>query len=246
MIFGYKDRKYFNEIHLNADDVNYRGELTLKRLMLLFQKVALLHYTQRAQSFSEMMNIGKAWVLTKIEIDIESMPVISDNIIISTWSRGANAHKGIREFSVTKNGYHIIKAQTQWAYLDFKEKKLSHFKSELFPQFEQSEETHFKHEISSWRIQTEGNNKLEKTYQLRQTDFDINRHLNNTTYFEILEDYLMNNKIKPKHILAAYAKEVPLETRELLFKINESNGDDINCHLEFDDKKAFMVKIARN
>lgn len=246
MIFGHKDQKYFNEIHLNADDVNYKGELTLKRLMLLFQKVALLHYTQRAQNFSDMMKIGKVWVLTKIEIDIDSMPKISEDIIISTWSRGASGHKGIREFSVTKNGISIIKAQTQWAYIDLKEKKLSHFDNSLYPNFEQNNETHFDHELSSWRISSKENIITEKTYQLRQTDFDINKHLNNTTYFEILEDYLMNKEIIPKHIFAAYAKEVPLEVEYLLLKTSSQNDGEINCHLEYDDKQVFMVKIARN
>lgn len=249
MIFGDKDNKFFVEIHLNADDVNYKGELTLKKLMLLFQKVALVHYTTKAESFGEVMKNGKAWVLTKIEIQIERIPMITEDIIISTWSRGADGHRGLREFIVTtKDGTAIINAQTQWAYLNFKEKKLAKFDPSLFPKFKTCNETHFNEDISRWRLNDQENTFKAKKFQLRQTDFDINRHLNNTTYFELLEDFLMDEKIIPKSVYAAYAKEVPMGCKELTLHssaLEAKSNDEIDFHLENEGIISFMAKIKR-
>ncbi|EQC48443.1 acyl-ACP thioesterase [Bacteriovorax sp. BSW11_IV] len=249
MIFGEKDNKFLVEIHLNADDVNYKGELTLKKLMLLFQKVALVHYTTKAENFGEVMKNGKAWVLTKIEIQIDRIPMITEDIIISTWSRGADGHKGLREFIVTtKEGTPLIHAQTQWAYLNFKEKKLAQFDASLFPRFKTCDETHFKEDIARWRLNDKHNTIKAKQFQLRQTDFDINRHLNNTTYFELLEDYLMDENIIAKSIYAAYAKEVPMDCKELSLYCNKNENEsakEIDFHLENEGIKSFMAKIKR-
>ncbi|EQC48019.1 acyl-[acyl-carrier-protein] thioesterase [Bacteriovorax sp. Seq25_V] len=212
----YKDSVFTYLYHINAGDVCPKGQLSLKKLMLLFQNIALDHYTSRAQTWDELVKKKQAWVLTKIELDLRQTPFLAQDIKLSTWSRGTQQFKGFREFEVTCEDKTLITANTSWIYLDLVKKSPVAFNQSLFPNFTPSTTSNFEGLDNTWRIKEDFNLQNEIEYKLRYTDYDINNHLNNTVYFELLEDYMMNNQIeRPKKIRAIFKKEVPFHIKAL-------------------------------
>lgn len=202
---------------ISAGDLCPSGKLTLKKLMNYFQSLALSHYTHYAQPWDEVIKGKKAWVLNKIEIELVRMPTLSDELEIETWSRGADGFKGLREFSIKSNSEIIIKAQTSWVYLDMLKKKPTFFQREIYPNFKAIAESNFMDDSFSWRLGGSDEFKNSFSYQLRRTDFDINKHLNNTAYFELVDDLLFRSDIdKFKQIRAIYRREVPLGVESLI------------------------------
>lgn len=249
MTTKYNEGVFSNDLHINADDVCIKGQLTLKRLLLMFQKVALEHYTTKAQSWDEVVKSGRSWVLTKMEIHINRLPNLSEQIQVATWSKGVHGIKGHREYEISCQGEILVKAQSEWIYLNFIEKKPEEFPSELFPNFIQVNRTNFKSDISNWRLKKLGHQSAPMTYSLRYTDFDINQHLNNTTYFELLEDALCSCGLKAKTLYATFKREIPFGTKKIdLFMEEDCESDDVASQtfsLEFrnDQTSSFLAKI---
>ncbi len=229
---------------ISAGDVCPSGKLTLKKLMNYFQSLALSHYTHYAQSWDDVIKGQKAWVLNKIEIEFLRLPKLSDEITIETWSRGADGFKGLREFSVKSSSEVIIKAQTSWVYLDMLKKKPTIFQRELYPNFKAMDESNFKDDSFSWRLGENNKFKSSISYQLRRTDFDINNHLNNTAYFELVDDLLFRSDIdKFKQIRAIYRREVPLGVDSLKANTSLTEQGQWSFSFYIDDSCSFICSI---
>lgn len=209
----YADGIYSQEFAINADDVGVYNRLNLKKLMLFMQKIAVNHYTNKAQSWQELVKSKKSWVMTKLEIEINKLPRLSQSIDLRTWSKGTDRFKGYRNYSMLDaSGTILFNAQSQFIFLDLQAKKPSIFSRDEFPNFVSIDKENFDYHVDSWRITPINSDQFDETYdyQLRFSDFDINRHLNNTTYFEILEDISEKLKLKLNNVKAVFKKEIKL------------------------------------
>ncbi len=239
----YQDSIFSYQYHINAGDVCPKGQLSLKKLMLLFQDIALDHYTSRAQTWDELVRKKQAWVLTKIELRIDEMPTLASQIKLSTWSRGTEHFKGYREFELTTGSRKIITANTSWIYLDLVKKSPVLFNTSEFPNFTSTQNSNFGALDNSWRIKEDSKLTNPFIYKLRYTDYDINNHLNNTVYFELLEDYIVTNSLKrPKTIRAIFKKEVPFNVKSLTVgQIQSESG--IVIIFKNEDQTHFLAEL---
>lgn len=217
MTHTYTNSIYSKPIHINAGDVTPSGELGVGKLMLLFQDLALEHYTSKAQTWDELFKEKKSWILNKIEIDIKKLPRLANDVVLSTWSLSVNAHKGIREFEMTSNsGEILLTCIMSFIYFDFNSRRPVAFDKDKFPNFTQSTKTSFEHS-NDWILENFTVPDLTATSTLRYSDFDLNNHVNNIIYFDLIDDFIKTKigKEKVTRIRAIYKKEIPFGTRSV-------------------------------
>lgn len=207
----YNESIYSKSIHINAGDVSPSGILGTGKLMLLFQDLALEHYTSKAQTWDELFKEKKSWILNKIEIDIKKLPRLATDITLSTWSFSVDAHKGIREFEmISSDGEILLNCIMSFIYFDFNIRKPVVFDKNKFPNFTQSPKTFFNHS-NDWKLENFTVADLKETYNLRYSDYDLNNHVNNIIYFDLIDDFIKTRIGKENigNIKAIYKKEIP-------------------------------------
>lgn len=166
------------------------GSLSLVNLLYLFQEAANHHATALSWGLEYLNSVEKFWVLSRLKIQITQFPKHKDEIVISTWPRGAVGFFAYRDYQVLYKNKPIINAVSSWMILDrltHRPIKINQLEKEL-PSIEESFLTFPEAKIPA----------IEKTNPVFEkkvyfSDIDINLHVNNAKYVEIISDALSEN-----------------------------------------------------
>lgn len=229
-----------------ANEVDASASLKITSLLDLLQNTAWSHYTEFEKKYGKILSDNLIWVITKLKIKIEKIPVWNEIIKITTWAPFTEKFFAYRNFEIKDIDDNVIgKSSFSWVIIDIKSKKpvlpenfikTWHFyKTDLFfnlrGKIENIKEPDFK-----------------KTLNVSYSDIDVNNHTNNVKYIQwILDsiDYeiLLKNEIKEleaNFISESKVKEeLSVETKKIsdnplifLGKITKNNLQDEVCRVK--------------
>ena len=115
----------FNSIFEKEWEINFsqcapNGALNYTDLCNLLQLTAAEHADLGGISFTDMQEFNQAWVLSRMRIEIESLPKWRDIIIVKTWIVSLENSRSIRVLEVFNNDRKIISCETFWAVINTK------------------------------------------------------------------------------------------------------------------------------
>ncbi len=88
--------------------------LFIHQLFNLLQDVAHRHADGLGFGMPQLRAQNIFWVLSRISLQIDSLPKHEDEVIIATWVKGSSGIKSEREFTVALNDDIIIRASSLW------------------------------------------------------------------------------------------------------------------------------------
>ena len=196
---------------IRYSEMDFDTVLKPSALLQFFQDLA----SENAESldFGYSFNLEKnlAWFLLKYRIEFEDYPKGLYNIDIKTTPRGYNKIFAFRDFEVKHENKLLGRASSTWALVDINTKSMVNVEQALSgnPYMKQLEK--MKSDLIYDKIRPLDRIDIEKTFEIRFDDLDVNRHVNNVNYvvwaFEPLEfDFRRTKKLKTLDI--AYKKEV--------------------------------------
>ncbi|KAA0258952.1 hypothetical protein FHQ18_03110 [Deferribacter autotrophicus] len=211
---------------INSYDVDFKSELTINAIAKYFQLAAINHSNKVGYTNGFFTESGFTWILNRLHIKIFEYPVYMDNIDITTWSKGARGFFAFRDFILEKAGKKCVVGSSVWLLIDVKNKRPVKVKDEIVERYTVEDEDAFNSDIRRYKP-----DKIEKVdsiieYQLRYKDYDINGHVNNSVYFELIEDaiYREYNK-KITEIKICYLKEINQHFRNVYVQLrNKENS----------------------
>ncbi|WP_078213332.1 acyl-[acyl-carrier-protein] thioesterase [Flavobacterium sp. LM5] len=158
------------------------GFLKYTELCNLLQLTAAAHSELGGISFADMQEFHQAWVLSRMRVEIESLPKWGDTVTVSTWINSLENSRSVRALEVHVNGKKIVGSETFWAVFNTQKRRpealalpYEHF--ELYPDKKATKDS-----FSKIDIHHEKEILFEKTVCL--SDLDIVNHVNNVKYFE--------------------------------------------------------------
>jgi acyl-ACP thioesterase len=168
---------------------------------------------------------------------IHRYPKYEEQVRIVTWSSGVRAFKGYRDFRVYCGDELVVSASSLWLYVNLKTKSLIRVPEDVARAFPSRPEV-FRPELERLRLTPPaGGSAPACRVSVRYSDVDGNGHVNNTTYFDILQTALARTGLstRPQTVEAQFLKEIPpevesvavhLERREqaVAFGIGEPDG----------------------
>lgn len=208
----------FTSIYSHEWDINFtqcapNGYLKYVDLCNLLQLTAAEHSILGGLSFNDMQVHHQAWVLSRIRVEIASLPKWQDKVTVKTWIESLEGSRSIRNIEMYLDGNKIAAATTFWAVFNTQLRKaeplaLPHNHFEKYPDHKATTEG-----FSRINILQETEKVAERTVVL--SDLDIVNHVNNVKYLEWCLDTL-----NPKSIL-----KQELKSFEMNF-LRELNLDD--------------------
>jgi len=180
---------YFKEDYkIRCLDVDPNGNVRPTRLIRLFQETANLQMYARKPSYYELFGERKSFILTRMTAEILGQIHENDVIESRTWRAGAKAATFFRGHALYRDGEMLARAQSEWTVVDVvdghiyktSEIDLSNYESGDAPEL--SIPKRFR--LPKEELEERGGKDVF------YSDGDMNRHMNNTNYADMITDFI--------------------------------------------------------
>lgn len=218
------------------------GLLRYTELCNLMQLTAAAHSELGGISFVDMQQFDQAWVLSRMRVEIESLPKWKDTITIKTWINSLENSRSVRALEVFVNGKKVIGAETFWAVFNTRLRRpealaLPH---EHYIKYPENKAT----VLSFSKIAMDKEKELVSDRTVVLSDLDIVNHVNNVKYLEwcldaLDEAVIMNQKVKSFEM--NFLKELSLKDIVTIHKSHASAP--LVFSIEKDDKPVFALAL---
>lgn len=212
------NQPWSEKFHITSLLVNPLGRLGLYGLLNLLQETAWIHAEKMGFGVNDMEEQNLFWVLTRQRLHMTSWPRFGEDIQIQTWLRAPEGAFVTREFAVLSGtGEEIGLCSTSWLALDRQTKKILPAESlRPWDQIAYDRVTG----IDPEKIPVNGAYEKVAKYRVRNSDLDINQHVNNTKYGQWILDAIPYD----------LHKSLKLNTYSVNFLAETHLGDEVEVH----------------
>lgn len=195
------------KFQVRSFDIGLNAMTRMSSLCGYLQEVAGRHANHLGVGHHFMQQSGKVWVLSRLFIRINELPAWGQEFFVETWPLGTERIFYRRDYQIDDGSTILLRATSYWILLDLNTRK---------PSFVPLDETVIKHNqgrqsmpmpSESFREVVSGDCQL---YQVKYSDLDQNRHVNNARYvewiFNVLDQDLLE-KSAPAYFAIEYKHE---------------------------------------
>lgn len=218
---------------------DYFGSLSWGNIGNLLLRCASLHAGEHGFGYPQMIKLHHAWVLSRLVIEIDQMPVTGEAFSIETWVDKLYRQFTDRHFSILRtDGTAYGHATSIWALIDTSTRMPADlealpnggFASVLIPE-------------RTAPIQPMGRIRLKHpqlvlTHKAAYSDLDINGHVNSIRYIELLLDSMPLTQLKKQ----------PARRIEMAYCLEAYCGDTLGIYHDVDEKDTnrhlFEIKVG--
>ncbi len=196
----YPLNNYYEEIKtIRAYDVDFNNKIKISSVSNLLQDVASVHADQLGLGFKDLNKLDLGWVLSWVKLNIERYPAFGDSVNIKTWPRCKFKLYSMRDYTIrNETGDVLISATSAWLPINTRTKRITDTKNlpnTIIYDPDMIAVNDFPDKIIA------GNTReilLHKKF--RYTDIDVNQHVNNTRYIEMILDCYTTEHYKTNQI----------------------------------------------
>lgn len=209
---------------------------------LVLKPSALLQFMQDLASdnaeklgfgYSYIIKKKLAWFLLKYHIEFEDYPKGIYELKIKTEPRGCNKLFAFRDFEFLHNNKQIGRGTSTWTLVDLENKGMANTLEALNGNPHMKLHEKREDDLVYGKVRTPQRIDIEKTFDIRFDDLDVNQHVNNANYivwaFEPLN--------------FEFRKQYKLKTLDMVFKKEIKYGAKVVSQIEIDgDITSHVVK----
>ena len=230
-------------------DADYRREMRLSALLRLFQDAAGHHAEKLGAGFDHLLPMGITWVLVRIRVEVERMPLLGETIAVETWPREPGSLEFFRDFLIRDSrGNELVRGLSIWTLLDVQERKIrrSNVLADRFP----APCGRMALDVRLSRQKELKNPQVAYNRVVGYSDLDLNGHLNNTRYMDFMMDCFSLEDHRTYGVRAvemAFTSEVlPGETLEMYTDVGGSAQGTVRVEGRRREagKTAFRAEVA--
>jgi len=190
-------------------------------------EIAGLHAASLGFGYDNLIKEGIAWVLSRVHVKFNRLPVWKEEISIETWHKGSDRLFGYRDFEVLdKDGKEIIIATSSWLLINTETRRLHRINNIME---ENTGDNDVRHAIKepAERLVSPLEMEFARKRIVSFSDVDINRHTNNAKYIEWALDCLdldLVTKMKVTNMIINFNTESRVDD-EITFYCAHSGPD---------------------
>lgn len=215
-------------------DTNKNDMLGISNIFVLCQETAMRQMEACKPSYEDLFNEGKAFILSSMRVELYYPIYAYEKINVKTWA--SNNNKGfttLRSYELYRDNELIGESSSTWALVSTNDKRLLKISEVDFTDYEGEMPLTLDKPVKV-RIPREVTLSLVGEYTVRYTDIDINSHMNNSKYPDMLFNCLPNPNGKMiKSFAITFANEAKL-------------NDNLKIYVAYTDGKYFMRSVLED
>jgi acyl-ACP thioesterase len=189
---------YKMDLQVKDGDVDFRRQMTFTSLFSYMQDVAGLHSAALGVDSDKLTERGIAWILMRMRVDVVRIPMIFENIVIETWPQKPGTHCE-RDFLIRdENGKVLIRARSVWIIMNIEKREILRKPEFSYPDIDFIMERSIKEPLK--KLRTPGMSEIAAERPITYSIIDLNRHLNNSRYMDLIMDCLGMDFIENNNI----------------------------------------------
>lgn len=233
---------YAENIIVKYSEMDYKLALKPSALLNFLQDMASKNAENLGFGYSYIIKKNLAWFLLKYHMEFDEYPQKEYNLTLKTEPRGYNKLFAYRDFEIHNEEKCIAKIASIWSLVDIESGKLAPIGQALDYNEGMPPYTKRENDLEFNKINIPDSIDIEKTFEIRYDDIDVNRHVNNSNYivwaleplsFEFKSthhlrvlDMIFKKEIKYGHkVLSQVKKENDNNTLHILK--NADTGEDL-------------------
>ena len=197
------------------------------------------HSNDRNYGMHYLNTIHRTWVLSRLVMEMEQMPVAYEKFAIETWVEGAMRYFTSRNFAVKSldgdkvYGY----GRSVWAMIDTDTRQPADILDVQGGLLNKYVETDKPCPIDKpGRVRMGHGATLVRTIETYYNDVDVNGHINSVKYIEHILDLFD----------IAWYRQYRLQRMEVAYVAEAHQGDRLSLWLEKESEGAYFVRITRD
>ena len=218
------------------------GNLSWGRLGNLLLRCASMHAGEHGFGFKDMMRVNHVWVLSRLTIEMDSLPRTGETFFIETWVDKVYRQFTDRHFSILRpDGTAYGHATSIWALIDWESRQAADLRGERMPETAKWDDVlvpERPNPIASSRSRARVKNPVERgVHTAAFTDLDINGHFNSIRYLELALNLFTPESLKAR----------PIRRIDLAFAAETYCGEQLHIFTDADvaDPMAFEMQSSR-
>lgn len=215
--------KLIHHANVTYADVDRGEQMLLPRIFKLLQEVAITHANRYDTGTEAMMTRGESWVLNRIAATIARYPRYTDQLRVETWSSGIKGFKGYRDFRVYDGaGQVVIAASSLWLYVNVRTKAIIRVPREVAAEFPVCADGVAFPALEAMEFEPPAAEARRVPVSLRYSDFDVNEHVNNAAYLDLVQTALASAgcAVHPREVRLKFAKGIPSTTPSINVRVH--------------------------
>lgn len=199
---------YHEQFKIRASEVDVNQKATLPAICNLLQEIAGNHARELQVDITDLQQNKLTWVLHRLHVKMERFPHWRETITIMSWPSGGDGVRAHRDFLIQDAGGETIgRSLSYWLILDIQSRRPNRIPAGILESVPPKSEHVLPLEKGDFS-QLEQVDSL-KTFEVRKTDLDLNKHLNNVRYVEWALACLPES-VKPHNIAIKFMAEAVL------------------------------------
>lgn len=217
---------------------DFKHRLQMGHLGNYLLNAADFHSTDRGFGMRYLNTINKTWVLSRLCIEVEEMPIQYNHFFVETWIESAMRYFTKRNFRIEdkESGRSLGFGRSVWALIDLDTRQpLDLFainEGKIANWVEKEKECPI---ANPGRVKMGDDAKLVRTIDTHFCDVDINGHINSVKYIEhILDLYSLD-----------YHRKHKLKRFDIAYVAESHCGDKLNFYIEKVNEDEDAVRITK-
>lgn len=175
--------RWLEPFRVRAYEIDPDARLTVPSLCDWLQEAAGNHATDLGVATDRLLEEGRAWVLTRLCVSINQFPRWRAAVTVETWPSGENGLVADRDFVVSDDeGRVLASATSQWVVIDIRRRRPVRLPAEVLAITLPDRERAL---VPPNRpIPPPEALDVRRSFSVRRSDLDLNRHVNNARYVE--------------------------------------------------------------
>jgi len=212
------DKKY----ELRYFEMDRRGTVSPTTVLTLLEETAAEHCHDIDHGLYSLERRSIGWVLVSGAIDMHRYPGYRESITIRTWISRYTLLRGYRENLILDDSGAVIgKAKGLWVFYDIEKKKPRPIFDEIKSRWGINPEVSMDVNEDSIKI-INGDAGYQLEYDVRRSDVDSNKHVNNIKYYhwlveslpdDITDEYVLKKVNAKFYSEARYGEKIRIQAR---------------------------------
>lgn len=201
--------KWTEKYRLGAAETDINNIASPSAILRYMQDSSNSHMMAMKPSYEELFNKGLSFVLSRITISMYSTISAHEEFEGETWAAPSKGVTFNRCYRLTKNGNIVAEASSAWALLNVPERKLCRVTD---VELNYGEDAPLELDMPTrFRIPSDVQLTLVGERLVEYADCDLNGHMNNTRYPDILCSYIAPMKgVRASKMSISFVSEAPL------------------------------------